>query len=297
MLFHDQISVVANVGSSVLASSIADLLNARVLFVCESYFDNGELNLSFGSDLSHQDVIVVQTFTLVNSDLLMAFFILMDAIFHSNPRRVRLVIPYLPYSRSDRSVGHSQVISIRAVAGLLKGFDLQGIYTVDLHSTAALDFFDGGLHQLYAAPLWANCFYRGEIDYVVSPDQGGQDRASRVADLLACDVITMCKTRLSNQSVSCQFSLDGLPQGHVVIVDDVMSSGSTVFSCAEILLASGFKVSVCVTHVFAEIDALMSLVKIGVDKVIVTDTVARKDLPGFVEVLTVAPLLAHSLVQ
>ena len=130
---------------------------------------------------------------------------------------------------------------------------------------------------------------------MVSPDQGGRDRASRVATLLACDVITMYKTRISNQSVSCRFSFDGLKQGHVVIVDDVMSSGLTVLSCAKILLASGFKVSVCVTHAFAEIAVLMSLAKIGVDRVIVTDTVARKDLPNFIEILSVSPLLVGSL--
>ena len=80
-----------------------------------------------------------------------------------------------------------------------------------------------------------------------------------------------------------------------MIVDDVMSSGLTVLSCAKILLASGFKVSVCVTHVFAEIDMLIFMANIGVNRVIVTDTVARKDLPNFIEILSVSPLLVGSL--
>ena len=289
------ISVVSGLSSSEFSYKIADLIGASVCNVDLSYFDDGELNLSFKERLTDQDVIVVQGFSVVSSDCILSLFFLLDAISSLAVRSVRLVLSYLPYSRSDRSVNDSSVVSIRSMARLLKAFKLDGIYTVDVHSILGSDFFSGALTQLSTCVLWKNCFYKGEISCVISPDRGGLERARHLAKALDCQVLAMQKNRSSDPLITFESLPNCLKGAQVLIIDDLMVSCDTILSCAQILLSKGFKVSVCVTHVFAKRERLLSFRSMGVSRVIITDSIFNDDIPDWIEVVSLAPLLVERL--
>jgi len=85
-----------------------------------------------------------------------------------------------------------------------------------------------------------------------------------------------------------------------IIVDDMISTGSTLLSAADALLERGAaEVYACATHgVFAG-DALDAISRSPIKRVVVTNTipVPREVGGGKLEVLSVGPLIAESILR
>ena len=94
-------------------------------------------------------------------------------------------------------------------------------------------------------------------------------------------------------------SMSGEVKGDTaILIDDVISTGSTVIENANALKKKGVKkIIVAATHGVFAADALQKLEKSLIDKIIVTDSVAQTVKSSKVEVISVAGLIANCLVQ
>jgi len=193
-------------------------------------------------------------------------------------------IPYLAYARKDRRTKERDPVTLRYVAQVIEAVGTDRVLGLDAHNLAAFEnAFRCPVDHLEAAPLLADHLAAQPRDVpvcIVSPDIGGAKRAQRVQELLAArtggDVgLALIEKRRSSGVVSGGDLVVGPVAGsHAVIVDDLISAGTTLMRGVQACRAAGAaRVDAFASHgVFAP-GASQLLGPGGPDRLIVTDSI------------------------
>ena len=173
----------------------------------------------------------------------------------SGARRVMLVAPYLGYMRQDIAFHPGEAISQRVIGRLIaEHFD--GLVTVDphLHRIAALDEIVSDIPAIAvsAAPALAAALAR-DIEpetILIGPDRESAPWVERIAAPLGLEMIVAEKCRSGDRDVALRLPEAARVGGRAaVIIDDIVSSGSTLIACAALLRAAGaLRVEAAATH-------------------------------------------------
>ncbi len=135
---------------------------------------------------------------------------------------------------------------------------------------------------------------------IVAPDAGGGRRAEAVANDLGAPIAFGYKRRPDDESVEV-IAISGDVRGRdCVVVEDIITTGSTVSKLAVALRQQGAnRVLIAATHPVLTGDAMDRLRKADVEEVVVTDTVPipADKMGAPLKVLSVAPLLAEAIIR
>ncbi|MGQ9367172.1 ribose-phosphate diphosphokinase [Azospirillum sp. A39] len=208
-----------------------------------------------------------------------------------------LVAPYLAYMRQDAVFRPGEPVSQSVVgAWLARDFDRIVCVEPHLHRTGQLaDVFPGrAADALSAVPVIAAGLRAAAVPpdtVILGPDEEAAPLAAGVAGALGLDVAVGTKERRGDRDVTVVLPagppLEGRP---VVVVDDVVSSGETVFSCAAAARARGAAaVRAAVVHALfgAEVGERFRVAAIPV--------LSCDGVPHPTNALGLAPLLAETL--
>jgi ribose-phosphate pyrophosphokinase len=180
------------------------------------------------------------------------------------------------------------------------------VITVDLHAEAIQGFFDIPVDALTASKILARHARErhGNDLVVVSPDTGGVARARGLARLLDAPIAIIDKRRPRDDDVEILNVIGDVDGKPCVVIDDLISTGSTLIGAAKALRANGAtRVDVVATHGVLSNGALQRLHDAPIDEVCITDTIPLRDGPlSFddapkLRVLSVAPLIAEAIVR
>ena len=283
--------VIGGSASTSLAERVSrELDNAPFGIPFVKRFPDGELYLRVGGRLEGEDVVLVQS-TRSDQDLL-ELFLLEDAIRQAGARRLFVVVPYFGYARQDRSFFPGEPVSARTLARHVE-LSADAVVTVDLHSSQTLGAFAKPAFEASGIPAIARLLRERPVDLLVSPDKGGVDRVRRMAQLLDKPWTALEKKRIDSEHVELalpQHVPVELPGKHVVILDDVISTGGTIVEAAKLLKKQkvGAIAAACTHGLFLR-DAF-ERIKAVTDELYSTDTL---DNPA--EKASVAPDIAQIL--
>ena len=285
--------VIGGTASTSLAERISrELGNAPFAIPFTKRFPDGEMYVRIGGRLEGEDVVVVQS-TRTDQDLV-ELLLLEDAVREAGARRVFVVVPYFGYARQDRRFFPGEPVSARTLCRHVE-LDADVVITVDLHSSQTLTNFTKPAFEASGIPAIARLLRERPIDLLVSPDRGGVDRARRMAQLLDKPWFALEKKRLDSEHVelSLPSSIPATIEGkHLVIVDDVISTGGTIVEAAKLLKKRGVAViSAACTHGLFLRDAF-ERIKAVADEVYSTDTLGNP-----AEKASVAPDIAQILIR
>lgn len=195
-------------------------------------------------------------------------------------RKVILIAPYLAYMRQDMAFREGEAVSQRVIGQLLAAhFD--GVATVDphLHRIASLTEVMSDIPALAisAAPALVEAI-GGGIDprtVLVGPDSESRPWVESLARPLGLDVLVGEKVRHGDRDVTLAIpgiaAVSGRP---VILVDDVVSSGTTLLTCARLLLAAGATgVEAVATHALSSPADLARLAQ-GITRLRASDSTA-----------------------
>lgn len=281
----------------------------------EREFEDGEHKIRPLESVRGQDVFVIQSLhadraQTVNDKLCRLLFFL-GALRDAGAGRVTAVVPYLAYARKDRKSQARDPVTTRYVAQLLESVGVDRVMTLDVHNLAAYQnaFRCENVHleanRTFLEHLVPQLAEDSSVA-VVSPDIGGIKRAERFRQMLARALGRepamgfLDKTRA--KGVLTLGRLTGEIRGStVVIVDDLISTGSTIVHAAQVCREQGARrVFALASHGLFVGKAGELLASPALDRVIVTDTVPPFRLEGTpaaatLTVLSVAGLFAEAI--
>lgn len=269
---------------------------------CEAFhFTDGNLFVKVDANVRGYEVFIVQTLSPPVNDHLMELLFLIDACKRASSGPVTAVIPYYSYALADKKDEPRVSIRGRVVADLLETVGVDRVLTMDLHSPQIQGFFRKPVDHLYAMPVLADDFRaRGIPDIVVvSPDMGFAKRARHFARLLDAPVAIGDKVRRGHEERAEVLNIVGEVKGcNALIVDDIIVSGGSLVSLAEVLVREGAReIYAAATHGVLSDGAVERLANSPIKEIVVTDTLplpAEKRHPKIRQV-TVTPLFAEAI--
>jgi len=260
------------------AQRLAGRLGVGLHEIARHRFPDGELRVTVGPAAS--TVIVYASLDQPN-DKLLALLFASEALRRGGAKRLVLVAPYLCYMRQDAAFHEGEAVSQKVIGRLLASA-VDRLITVDAHLHRTKDIHDifPGIEadNLSAMPAIADGLRAGGFDpntVVVGPDEESQAWVSDLAARLGAQPAVARKTRRGDRSVEITFVDPGLFAGRpALLVDDIVSSGGTLMTCAKALQAAGATtVDAVVTHALFAPELAARLFEAGIRSVKSTDSI------------------------
>ena len=288
------INLIAGNSSKDLAKKISKKLKANLVKSEVKIFPDGESKITLKGKLSKSKTIVVQSiYPPVDSNLIQALSLISKAKEYST--EVIVVVPYLGYARQDREFLPGEIATMKVLGQLFKGAGASKIIVVDIHSKIGLKHFKIKSENLSAIPDLVRHFQKINLKnpLVVSPDQGGIERAKEFADKFGSDFIALKKQR-DRKTGKVQIKTGGLDEvigRDLILVDDMISTGGSIIKATEFLKKQKCnRVFVTCTHALLMNDAEKKIRKAGVTRIISANTI-----PGNSSIVDVSSTIAKAI--
>ena len=272
--------------SRVLGNHIAEQLGAPLCPHEEREFDDGEHKSRPLMSVRGKDCYVLQSLNSEpdqsTNDKLCRLLFFIGTLKDAGAHRVTAVIPYLAYARKDHKTQARDPVTTRYVAQLFEAVGTDTVVAMDVHNLVAYqNAFRCQAEHLEATKL-LTAYVAPRLDkvVVVSPDAGGIKRAEqfrlrlshRVGHAIPMAVVE--KYRIGGV-LSGGLVVGDVANHHVILIDDLISSGSTLVRAATACRSQGaVSVMAMATHGLFTHDAAQVLSDAAIDSIVTTDSVS-----------------------
>lgn len=227
-------------------------------------FSDGEIKIPIiKENCRRKDCVIIQSCGYHNkfsiNDLLMEVFVLIDTVKRANANSITVVLPIFPYQRQDRKSYSRNPITASMVAGILEGLGIDRLICFELHACQIQGFF----HKVPVDNITMNKYFvecakhiasnfndmRINQFVIVSPDEGGVKRASKIAKLLKCPMALLHKERSKPNEIEKMVLMGDVNNCNCIIVDDMIDTAGTAMKACEVLRSNGANyVSIMACH-------------------------------------------------
>jgi len=273
-------------------------------------FEDGHIVDQLPASVDGRDVFVVQS-TAPSANNLMEQLQIIDACNRAGARSITAVNPFLYGSRQDRKDAPRVSITARLVADMLAIAGATRFATINVHAEQISGFFDGSFNDLPASAVFVPELTSLDLKkpVYVAVDIGGDKKVPKFAIRAGADpdadTATVVKER-RNGKAKAKFIQGNVKGRDVVFVDDIVNSGSSIISAAEVACAQGAeRVFAMVTHGMmmngdgrVNEKALQALMDSPIEKMIITDTIRQPSIVvrhPKIKIISAAPLLAEAI--
>lgn len=246
-------------------------------------FPDGEDYIRIPADFKGKDVLFIHRCYPEQDKSLIQLFLVLKTLKDGGASTVKAVVPYLPYARQDKLFLQGEALSSKVICELIEKSGCGELITFDCHFLKKEGRFTyGGLNinniSLSSAII---SYFKGRLHSpkIISPDEGASYFLAREKDKGV-----MKKTRgvyskgstvyRKPKELEVNFDVKGRD---VVIVDDIIGTGSTMLKAVEACRKLGAKsVSCGASHGLFLNDSLNRLKRAGAREVIVSNSVSSQ---------------------
>jgi len=284
-----------------LAAEICEHLGVPLLPTRVSRFANDCIEVQLQGNCRERDVFLIQPLVPPVQENLVELLFMLDAARGASAGRITVVLPHYAYARSDKKDAPRISIGGRLVADLLATAGADRILAMTLHSPQVHGFFSVPVDHLHALRELAHHFRGYDLSntVVVSPDLGNAKEAAAFARMLGVEVAAGAKQRYPDDKVVISSVIGEVADRDVIILDDEIAKGSTVFELLARLRERNINsVRVACTHGLFSGDAVERLsAEKDVEEIVCTNTVPipRAKRSDKLTVLSVAAPLAEAM--
>ena len=274
-----KLSVISGKTSEDLARKLSKKIKANLVKSEIKVFPDGENKITLIGKISKKKSVVVQSmYPPVDTNLVQALSLITKA--KENSSEVVAVIPYMGYARQDREFLPGEIVTMKVLGKLFKSAGASKIIVVDIHSSIGLKYFSIKTKNVTAIPDLVGFFKKLSLKnpLIVSPDQGGKERAKEFAKEFNSDYIALEKTRdRKTGKVKIKTKNLEVKNRDLILVDDIISTGGSIIKATQFLKKQKCKrIYVACTHALLMNDAEKKIKKAGVTSIISTNTIPGK---------------------
>ncbi len=264
-------------------------------------FPNENIFVKILDNVRGRDVFVVQSLTHPVNTSIMELLIMLDALKRASAQRVKAVVPYYSYGRTDKKDQPRVPITARLIADCISVAGANRVLTMDLHAGQIQGFFNIPVDELTAMLILTTYIRKKGIPdlTVVATDTGFAKKARNVAESLNAPLAIVEKRRVGNGGRTEAMSLIGsVAGGAALVVDEEIDTAGTLVQAVRVARDHGAQeVYACASHGVLSDPAIERLAAANIKELILTDSVPlppEKRLP-FITTLSVAGLFASAI--
>jgi ribose-phosphate pyrophosphokinase len=263
-------------------------------------FSDGEILPLFEESVRDQDVFFIQSTT--SSDAIMETLLTIDAAKRAGCRSFTLVAPFMGYSRQDKTDHLRSSIGSKMLADILEKTGMNRIITIDLHASSISGFYNVPVIHLNGNKIFIDYIKENSIDdlTIVAPDQGAVRRASDFCKAFPSSTFAMInKKRIKPNEVHSMELVGDVTGKNVIIVDDLIDTGSTLKKAAELIMNSGAKsVRAIATHGVLSGKAYDNLNTSVLTELLVSDSIMSDDVkPDKLKYISCDKILSKAIIS
>jgi ribose-phosphate pyrophosphokinase len=272
--------IISDDQNSPLAKKISLDLHAEYKNIELRIFADGESKIRLDNMAKKNCIIIHSTYPPTDQHL-MQLFMIMYKCKEDGAKDICVVSPYLAYTRQDKVFVDGEIITINLVGKILACLGITKLITIDTHKPNALNYSFATI-DLTAIPSLSSYVKHNltmNNPIVISPDEGGIERAKKFAGLINANSLSLVKTR---DRFTGDVSISLLDQGPLkncdaLIVDDMISTGASIMKTIELLKKYhiGNVYAIC-THALLLDDAKQKLLNAGIKEVISTNSIPNE---------------------
>ena len=160
-------------------SKICKYLNIQSGKINYMKFKNDNNFVQLLESVREKDVYLVQTMRPPINERIMELLITIDAVKRSSAKNINVVLPYYPYSRSDKKDQPRIPITAKLVAEIIEAAGATRVITCDLHNPAIQAYFNINCDVITAEYMLEEYFIKKNIEdfVVVATDAGSSKKA------------------------------------------------------------------------------------------------------------------------
>ena len=286
----DNTIIISDNQNSLLAKKISFELHTEYRNAEVRVFADGESKIRLDNVARRSCIIIHSTYPPTDRHL-MQLFMMIYKCRQDGAKDICIVCPYLAYSRQDKVFVEGEIITINLIAEILAKLGTTRLITIDNHNPSALNYSFETI-DLTAIPTLATYIKKNiklNDPIVISPDEGGIQRAKKFARIINANMLSLVKKRdRFTGDISISFSeQQSLNNRDALIVDDMISTGASIIKATELLKKNNIaNVYVICTHALLLDGAKEKLLKTGIKEIISTNSIpnefAKVDLSGII---------------
>tara|TARA_R110000744_G_scaffold113959_5_gene213208 strand:+ start:421 stop:1293 length:873 start_codon:yes stop_codon:yes gene_type:complete len=182
-----------------------------------------------------------------------------DILRRNGIKWISLYMPYFYYSRQDRATTPSSSNALKLQCQILAIADFDTIWTHDLHSPVALQYFSASLEDIKPYDFLLNVWCRGDYEFIIAPDAGAAKKIVNITSKVGIHssrVLTASKYRdpatgsLGSPQMSCD-DIYKLSHSKCLVFDDICDGGYTFIQLAKYInntKEANCRLDLAVTH-------------------------------------------------
>ena len=295
-----------------LSSTVSKLLDLPLSKAEIVRFGNSEVKVTVKEDVKNKNCVIIQPTSNPTDTHLMELYLFCDALKRQEAKRVIAIIPYFGYAKQNIQHRAGECVSVNVVIRFLEAIGFFKIYSIDIHDEATGGVFFIPYKNLSAFPLLADhlksYFHKSKVSLkdtvLVSPDQGAVEKVRLFGTYFYntasfSEVVIEKKRDQNMMHQASPIDIYGdVKDKIVVIVDDMIVSGSTLVPAIDLCLKKGAReVYAAVVHHDFTTNAPKIIQASRLKRLFVTNSIKLKEEQMFpkLEEISIAPLIAQEL--
>jgi ribose-phosphate pyrophosphokinase len=264
-------------GNELLAEKIIVGIDGDKGELIVRHFPDGETYVRIMSAVEKKKVIVVCTLHHPDEKLLPLLF-LCRSMKELKAKSICLVAPYMAYMRQDKEFNPGEAVTSKYFAEILSSL-ADRLITVDPHlhrRKSMYEIYSMTCDVLHATLIISDWITNNiENPVLVGPDRESKQWVSAIAHHANTPFIILEKKRNGDKDVEVStLHAEKYKEHTPVLVDDIISTASTMIATVKLLKAAGMKPPVCIgVHAVFAHDAYEDLLSVGVKEVVTCNTI------------------------
>ena len=280
---------------------VCEYLNLEMGKINHLKFKNDNNFVQILETVRQSDVYIIQTTEPPVNERIMELLITVDAAKRASAKNINVVLPYFPYSRSDKKDQPRVPITAKLIAQLLEAAGATRVITCDLHNPAIQAYFNINCDRLTAEHLLENYFKEKKLDnmVIVATDAGSSKKAYKYSQFFKCPIALVDKRREGNDDRAIASTIIGdVKDKNAIIFDDEIDTAGSMMETVKVLKKFGAKnIYAGCTHGVLSGPAIEIIKDSEIKELVVTNTIPipeNKKLSNITE-LSIAPLFAETI--